>query len=534
MRNRQKNRNFTYKLLLNVNLTERLLQPCHLFPVYPEKTMYRLLLLAFLVVNLLSCHSTPSPQQVPEEDAFRITSTHVGPIRKGMTIKELRNILPDDKIKKLKSQSELSAEATDNYYIYNDSSRLLFIVSPEHNNDEGSRIIRIIVKDKRFKTASGIGLGSTVGQIREAYPNSDFMPSVDQIILYVPEIDANFEINQRSLSSTIWNDTTGKILSDSIPPQTTITDLTVFWDYSIKNLADKSFWHDLTHRFMSWVIVQVPSIIILTLIFIGLMRLLSFIVKRLKKAATRRVHRDVNIDDAEGLKRIETLTSIIFGVGKIFLWTIFILILLSKININIGPILASAGIVGLAVGFGAQELVRDCISGFFMLLEDQIRKGDVAIINGTTGTVEKIEMRTTTLRDTSGIVHIFQNGKINTLSNMTKGWSAIVVDIGVAYKEDTDKVNEVLKLVGDEQMKDPAWAAIILAVDLWGVDQFADSAVILKVKITTKSGQQWAASREFRRRVKKAFDARNIEIPFPHLSIYTGEVTKPMPIEIKS
>lgn len=274
------------------------------------------------------------------------------------------------------------------------------------------------------------------------------MPSAENIILYIPEIAGNFEVNQRNLPPAVWNDTTGIIRSDSIPAQTTLTNLTIVWDFSIKNLADKTFWSNLTHRFLNWIITQVPSMIILTLIFIGLLRLLSFIVKRLKKAATRRVHLNENIDDAEGQKRIETLTGIILGIGKIFLWTIFILIMLSKFNINIGPILASAGIVGLAVGFGAQELVRDFISGFFILLEDQIRTGDVAIINGTTGTVEKIEMRTTTLRDASGVVHIFQNGKINTMSNMTKGWSAIVVDIGIAYKEDTDHVNEVLKQVG--------------------------------------------------------------------------------------
>ena len=292
-----------------------------------------------------------------------------------------------------------------------------------------------------------------------------------------PEIDANFEINKRLLPPSLAIDSTGEIAPDSIPAQTKVTDLSIFWDYSIKNLADKTFWKDLTHRFTNWVITQVPSIIILTLIFIGLLRLLNYIVKKLNKAAKRRVHLNENIDDAEGNKRIETLSGIILGVGKIFLWTIFVLIMLSKFNINIGPILASAGIVGLAVGFGAQELVRDFISGFFILLEDQIRTGDVAIINGTTGTVEKIEMRTTTLRDASGVVHIFQNGKINSLSNMTKGWSAIVVDIGVAYKEDTDHVNEIMKQVGDELMKDAAWQSILMGVDLWGVDSFGDSSV---------------------------------------------------------
>ena len=504
--------------------------------LYNFSKINRILLFFCLLFGLYSCH-TPSTTKTPPANIvseFRITSTQVGAIRKGMTIKELYAALPEDRIKKLKTRTELSNETADYYYIYGDSSRLLLIVNTERQNDERSRISRIIVKDKRFQTASGIGLASTVGTIRTAYPHSQFLPSVDEIILYVPEIDANFEINKRLLPPSLAIDSTGEIAPDSIPAQTKVTDLSIFWDYSIKNLADKTFWKDLTHRFTNWVITQVPSIIILTLIFIGLLRLLNYIVKKLNKAAKRRVHLNENIDDAEGNKRIETLSGIILGVGKIFLWTIFVLIMLSKFNINIGPILASAGIVGLAVGFGAQELVRDFISGFFILLEDQIRTGDVAIINGTTGTVEKIEMRTTTLRDASGVVHIFQNGKINSLSNMTKGWSAIVVDIGVAYKEDTDHVNEIMKQVGDELMKDAAWQSILMGVDLWGVDSFGDSSVILKVKLTTKSGQQWAASREFRRRIKKAFDAQHIEIPFPQVSLNTGSGTGAMPVKIES
>jgi small conductance mechanosensitive channel len=137
---------------------------------------------------------------------------------------------------------------------------------------------------------------------------------------------------------------------------------------------------------------------------------------------------------------VKTLVGILHGIGKVIIWTIVVMIMLPKFGVNIAPILTGAGIVGLAVGFGSQELVRDFISGFFMILENQIRTGDVAIINGTSGLVEKIELRTITLRDFSGVVHVFQNGKVNTLSNMTKEWSAIVFDVGVAYKEDPDRV----------------------------------------------------------------------------------------------
>ncbi|MEG2276332.1 MAG: mechanosensitive ion channel family protein [Odoribacter sp.] len=499
--------------------------------------MYRILLIICLFLGIYSCQSNRKHQQTTDlsNNSFEISARQVGSVKKGMTIKELQIAIPEDRIKKLESRNELSGGTLENFYIYDDSSRLLLIVSPEHHNDEGSRIARVIIKDKRFTTASGIGLHSNVGEIRKAYPHNDFIPSVDNIVLFIPEIDGNFEISKRYLTPSVWNDTTGLIVADSIPAKTNITAITVCWTYNISTLADKTFWHDLTRRLLNWLITQVPSIAILTLLFVGLMRLLHFIVRRLEKAATNRIYKAGNIDMDEGQKRINTLSGIIHGVGRIFLWTIYILILLGKFNINIAPILASAGIVGLAVGFGAQELVRDFISGFFILLEDQIRTGDVAIINGTSGTVEKIEMRTTTLRDASGVVHIFQNGKINTLSNMTKGWSAIVLDIGVAYKEDTDRVARVMQEVGAELMKEPEYSTwIIEPVNVLGIDQFGDSAVVIKVKLTTKSGMQWTVSREYRRRLKKAFDQQNIEMPFPHLSIYTGEATKPMPIEMKN
>lgn len=495
--------------------------------------MYKHLLLYIFILILAACGSnTATPDPVDPEESFLIARNQVGPVERGMTIKQLRALLPEDRMKKLASREELSSETADNYYIYGDSTQLLFIISPQRKNDETSRISRVIVKDNRFVTRSGIGLQSTVGEIRNAYPESKIVPAVDDIVLYIRELDANFVIDDSNLSPGIWNSTTGEIEIDSIPPTTAVTDLSVIWTYSARNLADKMFWSDLWHHFLNWVITDLPAIIILVLILMGLLKLLGFIIKKLKKAAIERLHKTKG-DDLEGQKRINTIAEISRGVGRIFLWTIFILMILEKISINIGPILASAGIVGLAIGFGAQELVRDFISGFFMLLEDQIREGDVAIINGTSGTVDKIELRTTTLRDASGVVHIFQNGKINTLSNMTKEFSAMVVDIGVAYKEDTDQVNAVLKQVGDEMMKDSVLGQQMISVDLWGVDQFADSAVILKVKLTTKPGQQWALGREFRRRVKKAFDARNIEIPFPHISLYAGSVTKPMPIALQ-
>jgi small conductance mechanosensitive channel len=247
----------------------------------------------------------------------------------------------------------------------------------------------------------------------------------------------------------------------------------------------------------------------------------------------RRATRGNDQTNLEMEKRTNTLMGIVRGAGKIIIWIIFLMILLRKFGVDIGPIMASAGIVGLAVGFGAQELVRDFISGFFILLEDQIRIGDVAIINGTGGSVEKIELRTITLRDFSGVVHIFQNGKINSLSNMTKEWSAMVFDIGVAYKEDVDQVMNIMKEVGaDMQQDDDFKDKILEPVEVVGLDQFGDSALVVKARLKTQPVQQWSVGREYRRRLKIAFDKANIEIPFPHTTIYWGEKINPLQLQV--
>jgi moderate conductance mechanosensitive channel len=209
------------------------------------------------------------------------------------------------------------------------------------------------------------------------------------------------------------------------------------------------------------------------------------------------------------------------------------MLILGKIGVNIGPILASVGILGLAIGFGAQELVRDIISGFFILLENQIRTGDVAIINGTGGLVERIELRTVTLRDQSGTVHVFQNGKISSMSNMTKDWSAMVFDIGVAYKEDTQKVMDLIKSVGDELKDDPVFKYdIIEPIEVMGLNEFADSAIIIRARIKTRPIKQWSVGREYRKRLKSAFDENNIEIPFPHTTVYWGDEINPLKLDI--
>jgi small conductance mechanosensitive channel len=200
------------------------------------------------------------------------------------------------------------------------------------------------------------------------------------------------------------------------------------------------------------------------------------------------------------------------------------MITISEMGIDIGPLIAGAGIVGLAIGFGAQNLVRDIISGLFIILENQVRVGDVAIINGTGGLVERIKFRTIVLRDLSGIVHVFPNGTITTLSNLTNEWSAYVFDIGVAYKENTDNVIEVMRGVGHKMISEDEYKKIILEEpEIFGVDKLDNSSVIIKGRIKTKPISQWKVGREYLRRIKHAFDENNIEIPFPHRTIYFAE-----------
>jgi len=235
--------------------------------------------------------------------------------------------------------------------------------------------------------------------------------------------------------------------------------------------------------------------------------------------------------DTELEKRAATLSGIFRKTVVIAIWVLALVMALKESGFDIGPILAGAGVIGLAIGFGAQHLVRDLFAGMFMLLENQVRVNDVAVINGTGGLVEQINLRTIVLRGLDGTVHIFPNGAINTLSNMTHEFSYYVFNVGVAYKEDTDHVVEVLKQLGDEIMQEEKFKPLILApLEVLGLDQFGDSAVVIKARFKTVPVQQWTVGREMNRRIKKKFDELGIEIPFPHRSIYFGEASKPFAI----
>jgi len=227
--------------------------------------------------------------------------------------------------------------------------------------------------------------------------------------------------------------------------------------------------------------------------------------------------------DPEYAKRAETLAVLLGYLFKVTFIVIGLVMILGEFKIEVGPILAAAGIVGVAVGFGAQHLVRDVISGFFILLDDQVRVGDVIQAADKGGLVEKINLRLVVLRDLAGNVHYIRNGDMGVITNMTRGYSRYVFEIGVSYREDVDQVIEVIKEVDEELRGDPEYGnAILEPIEILGLDKFADSAVIIKARTKTRPIKQWAVGREFNRRLKRRFDELDIQIPFPHLTLYMG------------
>jgi small conductance mechanosensitive channel len=222
--------------------------------------------------------------------------------------------------------------------------------------------------------------------------------------------------------------------------------------------------------------------------------------------------RDTSLDSAS--KRIRTLTGVIWTISFGLIWFIAVLISLGQIGVDLGPILAGAGIVGLAVGFGAQHLVRDLVTGFFLILENHIRVGDSAVINGTSGMVEAVTFRTIILRDLSGTIYVFPNGTINTLANMSKDWSAYVIDLTLSFKDDTDRVIEIMRSVAEELRAERKYGSLMLEpMEIFGVDGFTETGANLKARFKTLPAQQHVVGREYRRRLLKALTAAGIDLP---------------------
>jgi len=246
------------------------------------------------------------------------------------------------------------------------------------------------------------------------------------------------------------------------------------------------------------------------------------VTQRLIRLFRERITRGMT--DREQVKRLETLGRVFRYIASVVIMVLAVTLVLSELGIAVAPILGAAGVIGLAVGFGAQSLVKDYFAGFFILLENQMRQGDVVEIAGKSGLVEAITLRYVRLRDYEGNVHFISNGLITTVTNMSRGYAQAVVDVGVADREDTDEAVAVMREVGAGLRTDPLFGRKILDdLEVAGVDKWADSAVMLRCRFKVQPLEQWNVRREFLRRLKKAFDAHGIEIPFPHLTVYAGE-----------
>lgn len=230
------------------------------------------------------------------------------------------------------------------------------------------------------------------------------------------------------------------------------------------------------------------------------------------------------LDDREAAKRAETLARVFRYLVAVVVSLIAGMLVLSELGVSVAPILGAAGVVGLAVGFGAQSLVKDFFTGFFLLLENQVRQGDVVKLGDHAGLVEEVTLRFVQLRDYDGNVHYVPNGTISTVINMTRGFSHAVMDIGVAYRENVDEVMAVMRQVGRDLRDDPEFSLRILDdLDIAGVNEWGNSAVVIRCRFRTLPLEQWGVRREYLKRLKAAFDAAGIEIPYPHLTVYAGQ-----------
>ena len=265
---------------------------------------------------------------------------------------------------------------------------------------------------------------------------------------------------------------------------------------------------------------------VLGALFVGWMAYLAL------RLLLRRIERSV-ADPTPGVitaqeQRTRTLLSLLRSIGIVVVSVLTTFMVLGALGVNVGPLLAGAGVIGLAISFGAQSLVKDVISGLFILFENQFGVGDIIRVEGVAGAVERMTLRVVVLRDAHGVVHVVPNGQITKVSNLTRSWARVVLDVGVAYREEPDRVIGVMKAVGQEMYEDDAWkGSFIDPPEVPGVESFMDSAVTIRIVAKVLPLKQWEVARELRKRLKVRFDREEIEIPFPHQTVYWGHGQNP-------
>ena len=264
----------------------------------------------------------------------------------------------------------------------------------------------------------------------------------------------------------------------------------------------------------------------ITLIFVA-----GYFVVKIGSAAARRLEREMSrgsgLDVIERTKRGQTLSRLMRKALNVTVASIAVLMIMRELEVDITPVLTGAGIAGLAVGFGAQTLVRDIITGFFLILEDQVRVGDVAVVNGQGGLVEEVNLRTLVLRDEEGAVHVFPNGEVKTLANKSKDFSFYIITVSIPVEEDPDRVVEALREAGATLLSDPEFQPHILEpLEVYGIDSWEPGQVTIKGRIKTVPLKQWLVGRELRKRITKVFGERRIAVPIPKMDVVMWESPK--------
>jgi small conductance mechanosensitive channel len=275
---------------------------------------------------------------------------------------------------------------------------------------------------------------------------------------------------------------------------------------------------------LTWLVSESGSGLVHTVATILVTVLLALAASEALGLMIERYIRRLDSQAGSGGTRARTLLPLLRNVFRIVMIVLVVMVVLSELGIDIAPLLAGAGVIGLAIGFGAQKLVQDVITGFFILVEDSISVGDFVDVGTHTGTVESMNIRSIRMRDLEGTVHTVPFSSVNTVKNFSRDFGFALMDIGVAYRENTDEVIEVMREVGTAMAEDPDIKGSILApIDVLGVHELADSAVVIRARFMTRPLMQWSIKREFLRRIKFAFDERGIEIPFPHRTLFFGE-----------
>ncbi len=269
-------------------------------------------------------------------------------------------------------------------------------------------------------------------------------------------------------------------------------------------------------------ILQIPKEALRVIVILALAWLLAALSRKLIR--TFRNYMKGRVEDAEDERRIETLARVFRYIATVVITLVAGMLVLNELGISIAPLLGAAGVVGIAVGFGAQSMVKDFFSGFFMLIENQVRVGDAVELAGKVGVVEEITLRNTVLRDVEGNVHYIPNGEITIVTNKSRGYAYALINLGVAYREDLDEVYRVMRETGAALRADAGIGPKILEdLEIQGVQDWGDSAVVIRCRFKTVAMEQWAVRRAFLGALKKTFDAHGIEIPYPHLTIYAGQ-----------